>query len=185
MTFTRHQENFLRVIEYFRTVVLPAQGQNWSESLPMIPLVTTEIKDLVRNQQHQNEWDVLARLATLGSASADILVHQLQLTREALRKALDLLREDRAAQVNLLGILSATRFKVLTNKGLFRTKCPKKLCFSRDSFQHMTDCYHLSGRLAKGTEVVPFLVHMARVTQIPKHQAVIPYPEAAVRTSWL
>ena len=40
---------------------------------------------------------------------------------------------------------------------------------------HMLGCYELTGRVSTGSEVVPFLVKMARVTTIPKGANRIPY----------
>ena len=89
-------------------------------------MVTEELKELIRTQQEKDEKTVLTRLACLGSASAEIIMGQLGITRNIVREALAVLRNERGAQVNLLEILSATRFRVITARGLFCTKCPKK-----------------------------------------------------------
>ena len=111
-------------------------------------------------------------------------MNKLRLTREALKEAMYILGDQRAAQVNLSEIISAVRFKVLTSRGVFRTKCPKKLCFEKDSFTHMVRCYELTPWEAQGARVVPFLVKMARVALLERHHRVIPYPEEATAESW-
>ena len=115
---SQHQEMFLGIAEYFRTVVIPSQGQGWKERLPGVPMVTEELRTLIKAQHERDERAALSRLAALGSASAEILMGQLGITRTILREALNLLRDERKAQVNLLEILSATRFRVITSKGL-------------------------------------------------------------------
>ena len=45
----------------------------------------------------------------------------------------------------------------------------------RDSFQHMLQCYQLEEEVTRGAEVVPFLVKMAKVTNIPEGTKRIPY----------
>ena len=77
---------------------------------------------------------------------------------------MDLLRHERPAQVNLASTLTARRFKTLVASGVVPTKCPKTPRFSRDSFWHLLDCYDLTQDVARGDEVVPFLVRMARKT---------------------
>ena len=180
----RHQATFMRMVEHFRSVILPGQGPDWRGSLPMVPVTKEELRDRLREGQEETEFCVLSRLAALGSASADIIVTRLRLTREALKEAMYLLSDDRAAQVNLSEIVSATRFKVLTGRGVYRTKCPKKLCFEKDSFPHMIRCYELTPWLAQGASVVPFLVRMAKVTLLEGRHRVIPYPEEATTESW-
>ena len=184
LVMNRHQATFMRMVEHFRSVIMPSQGPDWRETLPMVPVSKEELRDRLREGQERTEFQVLSRLAALGSASADIIVHRLQLTREALREAMHLLSDNRAAQVNLAEIISAVRFKVLTGRGVFRTKCPHQLCFHRDSFQHMVECYGLTPWVAQGARVVPFLVRMAKTTLLARGHKTIPYPEEATAESW-
>ena len=87
--------------------------------------------------------------------------------------------------MNLLRILSATRFRILTKGKLYRAKCPKTYCYSRDSLRHLLECYELTRWVEYGTEGAQFLVRMARVSLAPEGQQLIPYlqvfePEMAV-----
>ena len=142
-------------------------------------MVKEEVKLLVREQHERDEKTVLRRLAGIGSASAEILMGQLDVSRGALKEALGVLRDERKAQANLLEILSATRYRVITGRGLYCTKCPKKECFARDSYRHMIECYGLGSQEERGVDVVPFLVRMARATLPVGHRVVIPYPMEA------
>ena len=181
---TRYLATFMRMVEHCRSVVMPSQSATWQEDLPMVPMTTEELRDRLRAAQEKPEFEVLCRLAATGSASAEIIVSQLRPTREALREATYLLSDSRAAQVNLAAIVGETRFKVLTGAGVFRTKCPKKLCFEKDSFGHMIRCYQLMPWFAQGAKVVPFLVRMAKHALVDSRQCVIPDPEEATAESW-
>ena len=82
-------------------------------------------------------------------------------------------------------ILGATRFKVLTGNGAYRTKCPKQTCFEKDSFQHMLRCYEPRESLSVGAQVAPFLVRMAGKALLEGHHRILPYPEEATAESWM
>ena len=131
----------------------------------------------MKESYEEDEAGVLQALAELGSVSASILVY-LELSREVVSQAFHVLRDERAAQTNLADILGATRYRVYHRKKLYHTKCPKRHCYSRDSFLHMLECYHLIDRVRRGAEAVPFLVTMARLTQRRRGQIVFPYIEA-------
>ena len=175
---TWSQEVFLRVAEHFRAAVLPSQTVEWRANLPWIPMTMEEIKTTVGERHREDELKALQYLADSGSEAADIIT-QLDLTRELVQEAMDELRDERTAQVNLASILTATRFKTLTKSGVVPTKCPKKLCFSRDSFWHMLECYQLGPSLRRGVEAVPFLVLVERTTLLRERVNPIPYPITA------
>ena len=150
----------------------------------MAPVTKEELRSRLREGQEETEFRVLSRLAALGSASADTIVSRLRLTREALKEAIFLLSDNRDAQVNLAEIISAARFKILTGREIFRTKCPQQLCFQRDSSQHMVERYVLTPWVAEGAQVAPSLVRMARATLLARSHRVIPCPEEATAESW-
>ena len=147
---TRHQADFMRMVGHFRTVVMPSQAAGWREGLPKVPMSTEELQVRLRAVQGATEFDVLRRLAALGSASADIVASQMRPAREALREVMYLLGDSRAEQVNLAAHISATRCKVFTGQGVYRAKCPKKLCFEKDFFLHMVRYYGLEPWFAHG-----------------------------------
>ena len=109
-------------------------------------------------------------MSRLGSISAQIIT-QLLLARENVAEALQLLRDERRAQCNLLQVLSAARFKILTKEGLCDTQCPLQACRARDPFEHMLQCYDLQSHIALGEASVTFRVKMARKTQIHDPEA--------------
>ena len=164
----------MRLAEHFRSAVLPQQGEQWRESLPRVPLTTEELKVVLRLREDEDERRAITELAKKGSTSA-VIMDFLELTREIVREALEILRGERRLQVNLARILGAVRFKVLTQGKVYHVKCPKKHCFEKDSFQHMLRCYHLEDVVTIGVEAVPFLVKMARVTALPEGTRLIPY----------
>ena len=159
------QKLFLSVAEHFRTAVLPNQSGNWRNHLPILPCTAGELKEVLENQYRQDEMKVLTQLAQLGSTSAQIIT-SLELTRDIVEEALHELRGERRAQCNLLDILSAARYKTITNEGLMDTHCPLQACRARDSFAHMLGCYDLIPHLEKGPSSTSFLLRMARKTQI-------------------
>ena len=142
----------------------------------MLPIVKTELKEMVTRRQHRDELSTLKRLAQLGSVSASIITY-LKLTRELVAEALSCLEDDRAAQTNLADILGATRYRFYTGGRLVHVKCPQKYCYRTDTFLHMIMCYKLGTAVCKGAQVVPFLVQMARVTKIPLSTRRVPYME--------
>ena len=108
---------------------------------------------------------VLRQLSSLGSVSAEIIT-RLELTRELVRIAYTILKEERRAQVTLAKILSGTRFKYYLNGVLVPTRCPNKFgrgeCNQCDSFDHLLRCYGLRKKFKKGADSVKFLILMAR-----------------------
>ena len=162
--------------EYFRATILPQQTQKWVEDLPQVPRTTEELRAQLTILYESDERRVLLALAELGSVSASILVY-LDLTRDMVAFALKRLHEDRAAQTNLTEILGATRYRILAAGKLYRTMCPKRYCYQRDSFLHMLDCFHLTDSVKRGSEALPFLLHMARSTKRKEGHPPYPYLE--------
>ena len=117
---------------------------------------------------------MIQALAELGSVSASIILF-LGLTREIVALAIQRLHADRAAQTTLTEILSATRYRVYHTGKLYHTKCPKRYCYQRDTFLHMLDCYHLTDRVKRGPEALPFLLHMAHAAKRQPGQIPFPY----------
>ena len=167
-------ELFVRLAEHFRSVIIPQQGEGWRHSLPRVPLTMEEIKAILVERENGDERRALDRLATKGSTSACIIKY-LDLTRDLIKEAFEVLRGKRRPQVGLARILGAARYKVLTRGKVYHVKCPKKQCFERDSFWHMIKCYGLEESVATGVDSVSFLVKMARVTLIPEGTTLIPY----------
>ena len=143
-------------------------------SLPRVPLTTNELKEALLKRENRDELEALHRLADKGSTSAQI-IRSLGLTRVLVHEAFVVLRGKRKLQVNLARILGAARYKVLTQGRVYHVKCPKTYCYERDSFQHMVQCYNIRDRIVPGADVVPFLVEMARVTQLADGAKPIPY----------
>ena len=108
---------------------------------------------------------VLGRLAELGSVSAQITT-QLRLTRGVVAEALQALRDERRVQCILLVARSASRYRTLTGEGLQDAVCPLSACSERDTAAHMLVCYDLTEKIAYGEAAAPFLVLLARKTQI-------------------
>ena len=150
--------------EEFRVAALRELGQAWVEALPMIPLLREEMKALVRGQMEVDEQTVFRQLAQLGSMSAG-LITDLRITREVVSEAMSVLRGDRAAQVTLVSILSATRFRVHYDGRVLDTVC-EGCKVRKDSFEHMLQCYALTGQLRRGADSVKFLVQMAKKTKL-------------------
>ena len=135
---------------------------------------------MITQCQQRDELRVMTQLVQLGSQSAAIAC-RLGMTRSILVEALQTLRDERRAQSNLLAVIGATRFKTVTKIGLADTQCPLKHCGERDSFDHMLQCYDLSSSVECGTNAVPFLVKMARKTQILDDHAPRGYVEHGQR----
>ena len=150
--------------------ILRARDSEWRQSLLVVPYNTGEIKQLVEDCRLDDEQKVLAQLATLGSQSAAI-VRRLQLTRKVLVEATQILRGERRAQSNLLAVIGATRYKMVTKHGLVDTCCPLRHCRQKNSFEHMPKCYDLESSVEHGAMAVQFLVKMARKTQIVDEHA--------------
>ena len=149
--------------EEFRHTAESVLGGRWFEDLPKVPLTRAEVQELIREQMDRDELMAMRQLATLESESAVIIV-DLELTRGVIQEALGRLREDRAAQVTLASILSATRYRIYSHGRRLPTRCGK--CRNaQDSFGHMIRCYALEGEVARGSQAVEFLVKMARVTK--------------------
>ena len=128
----------------------------------MAPATKEELRGRIMAEQEETGFRALSRLAVSGSASADVKASRWRPTQEALKEALYLLSDGRAAQVNLAEIISAACCEILTEGGIFRAKCPKRLRFQRDSFRRMIECYELTPRVAQGARAAPFLVTMAK-----------------------
>ena len=104
-----------------------------------------------------------------------MVIRDLRASRPTVEEALKILRGERRAQVNLLRILSATRFRVLTKGEIYRSKYPKTHCYSRGSLSHLLECYDLTSRMAFGEEAVQFLVHVARASLSLGDRPMIPH----------
>ena len=126
----------------------------------MIPLLREEAKAPVRGQMGADERTVFRHLAQLGSRSAR-LITDLRITRDVVSEALSILRGGRAAQVTLVSILGATRFRVHYDGRILDTVC-EGCRVRKDSFEHMLQRYELTGQLQRGADSEKFLVHMVR-----------------------
>ena len=130
--------------------------------MPTVPLTKDEIKGLL------NAWQEILGIRTLRelqSVSASIIT-ALGLTREVVKCALSILRRRHDAQVNLIGVLCATRFKAMFQGVVIPTFCPNTYrggsCNAEDTFAHMLTCYNLKYEGQKGLEALDFLLEMAK-----------------------
>ena len=166
-------KELLRIAEEFRTHALPKLGSPWSHSLPLIPLTKSEVSELLKKQQQEDETLALRQLGELDSVSAKIIL-RLKLTREIITTVLSRLRMRHAEQVNLLSILCGTRFKYYYQGTLLPTWCPNTFggttCARNDSFEHLLICYDLRRHMKQGPEAVDFLILMAKRTKPPGPQ---------------
>ena len=167
-------ELLLRLAEHFRASVLTLQTEEWWEKIPKLPLTTLEIKELLTHWELADEQRILWGLAAMNSASAKIMT-MMGLIRSVVAEAFVLLRGKRLQQVTLASVLSATRYKVLTESKIHPTKCPRTYCYAQDSFDHMLQCYGLTEFIQKGDGAAPFLARMPRVVAIPPGHRAIPY----------
>ena len=155
----------LTLFEEFRQIAIPILGNDWPKSLPRIPLTKPEIKKVIRTQWEKDEQLVLRQLSELGSVSSEIIT-RLELTREIVGLAMSALRRERAAQVTLLSILGATRFKTYFHGVVIPTRCPhtwgRVVCGQEDTYQHLLICYKIQHLERKGAESLDFLITMAR-----------------------
>ena len=165
---------YISLAEYFRVVVVPQQSGDWKRQLPRVPVTTEELKGMLAKRQEGDELAIMQQLTGTGSVSASIATC-LGLTRAVVAEAYNALRDSREEQHKLTDILGATRFKTQHNGKMHRVKCPKRYCFSQDSFQHLLECYNLKDDVSEGPEAVPFLVKLAKRTKRPKGK--IPVPE--------
>ena len=152
---------FVGLTEYFRTIVLPQQPEEWRRRLPCVPVTTGELKQLAANAWEEDERRALRQLSELGPVSASVLTY-LELTRAIVAEAYKTLRDEEDVQTNLVEILSATRFKTYRGRRVYHTKCARRTCFAVGSFAHMLECYSLLASVRKGAEAVPFLARLAR-----------------------
>ena len=97
------------------------------------------------------------------------IITRLELTREIVGMAMSALRRERAAQVTLLSILGATRFKTYFHGVLIPTRCPhtwgRVACGQEDTYQHLLACYKIQHLERKGAESIDFLIKMARTAR--------------------
>ena len=85
-------------------------GVVWRKKLPRTPLTREEIKATVNRQCEQDEMRVMQLLGSIRSESA-VIIKRLQLSGEIVITSMSILRDMHAEQINLISILSGTRFK--------------------------------------------------------------------------
>ena len=68
-------------------------------------------------------------------------------------------------------------FKFLENGRAYYAKCPKSMCYSKDSFERLLECYSLRREVLFGSEAAFFLAEMARPTAPTTGRPRIPYLE--------
>ena len=101
----------------------------------------------------------------------------LDLPREAIAEAMGRLKDQRTLQVTLLTVLSATRFRILTDGGSVPTQRPRPGCGKSGSFWHLLECYGLRTCVVSGPYVVPSLAYLA---QVPVATAPSPWGDPTV-----
>ena len=170
------EELFTGLPEHFRSRVLTDKGPGWVAALPCMPATTEELYDLMSHWEQRDEIKALGRLRDVGSSSACIL-RQLDLSRAVVAEALSQLQRERKQQVNLVGILGATRYKALVHGRVYHMKCARPQCVAKDSFDHMLQCCDLQKDSESGEEAAPFLSKIATVAMIPLWRRRIPYSE--------
>ena len=157
----------LHMVEEFRTLALVDLGPVWRKKLPGIPVTRNEIKGTVGKQIEQDELKVIKLLESIHSESAGI-IEQLQLTKEIVIAALSVLREKHEAQINLISILTGTRFKYHFHGVVVPTFGPNRqygrTYGEEDGFKHMSHCYGLEAQVRQGPEAIDFLAKLARQT---------------------
>ena len=133
----------------------------------MIPLTMEEVTTAVMKQYERDELQALQLLESLNSESAEIIT-KLSLTREAIKLALMVLKDNHKAQINLMNIICGTRFKYHFHGVLVPTRCPNKYhgrkCNETDSLEHLLRCYGLQKIDREGPMIVEFLTIMATRT---------------------
>ena len=148
-------------------------GGKWADQLPRIPLTKQETKDMLKKRQEKDEFNILCRLAEMGSGSATIIT-KLGLTRGIVKEALRELKSVRAAQITLGTVLGATRFRLYQGSRRLATRCGK--CrHVEDSFDHMLRCYDLMGEYQTGANTVDFLVTMAKKVKLSPPGISLPF----------
>ena len=148
------------MLEVFRAVVVRAIRDKWPDKPPRVPPTKQEIKGLLKLRQEVDEYRVLCRLAGLGSRSAGVTTI-LRPTKAVVKEALRDRRRRRAAQITLVAIPGATRFRVYQEGRPLPTRCGR--CrHVEDSFDHLPRCYGLLGDYQTGEQSVEFFVKMAR-----------------------
>ena len=85
-------------------------GLEWRKKLPRIPLTREEIKATANRQREQDGIRAMQLLDSIQSEPAGI-IKSLQLSKEIVKTAMSILRDKHAEQINLISILSGTRFK--------------------------------------------------------------------------
>ena len=160
-------------LEEFRLAGAGAIAERGTDRVPRIPLTKQETKELLKRRQERDECNILCRLAELGSGSATIIT-RLRLTRDNVKEALKGLKEDRAAQITLVTILGATRFRIHRGGRTLPTRCGR--CrHIQDSFDHLIRCYELTQDYQTGDQSVDFLVKMAREAKLSPPGMSLPF----------
>ena len=145
-------------------MVIQGKEAQWADALPRDPLTKEELELLLKRRFEQDEYTTLRQLAMLGSRSASIITG-LELTRSVVKEALQKLCPDRAAQITLMSILGATRFRAYAGGRPLPTRCGN--CKVReDSFTHLLHCYSLVSLYKKGAQSVDILVTLAKRTKL-------------------
>ena len=80
-------------------------------------------------------------MSKCGSVSCGVYVH-MGLTRDIIKEAMAELAHRRTWQVELGGIIRATRFKYFEGRDLIPTTCGK--CGQEDNFRHLLACFGLT-----------------------------------------
>ena len=159
--------------EELRVLAVQALGQTWEAALPRVPLTRGELRELLKARFLKDEQAVLKQLAGLGSQSEGIIT-ALELTRGIIKEALHRLRGDRAAQITLAAIISATRFRIYRHGRPLATRCGN--CRVReDSFTHLVVCHSLQNEVQKGAQSVDFLVDMATAAVLTPPGSSVPF----------
>ena len=78
--------------------MLPQQLREWRLLLPLVPIVTAELRKLLRNGYERDGLKVIQLLAAVDSASAKILIN-LEVPRNVVAEAMSLLQGKRSAIV--------------------------------------------------------------------------------------
>ena len=81
------------IFEEFRIYAPPGLGKNWVETLPRFPLSKEEVMKVLKEELGRDEMLLPRLLSPVESVSAEIIV-RLELTRERIRVAYTMLREE-------------------------------------------------------------------------------------------
>ena len=113
--------------------------------LRSIPLQQTEVKELLKKKQDNDEARVIKHLAEEDGIQsvASTIYKTWNLDRRQIKECHIAMRHDRQLQVTFNNIVAATRFKTFDGQHLMRARCHRSGCGMVDSWEHFLECYEI------------------------------------------